>query len=186
MEEKRASLSGTTMVEVYNEFGGVVTYSTEKTNRIFNTGAMRKVSLEELREVIVQDGHSAIFEEGYLVIKDNRVRDDLGLSPFGDYDLNEDDLKKLYSTGDELELEGFLQFCSEANLEKAVRVAVELPLKDLNRANLIYAYSGINVLDLIQEAKEEEVAETGVRQRIDGRAPANPTTPARGKVVPKN
>ena len=184
--DKRMEIEDNTMVMVYNEFGGVVTYETRNIARIFQAGSKREVSFSELKELIVQDGYSAGFEKGYLMIRDNRVRELLGLSLLDKYNLDESQIKDLLLNKPEFELEEFLQYTSDHNLEKTLRVAVELPIKDLNRANLLYAYSGKNVLNMIQEKEEEAIVETGVRQRIDGKAPANPTTPARGKIVPKN
>lgn len=179
--EKRKELTNETVVRVYNEFGGTVTYRTSNVMRTFRPNTYRDVELKELRELIIQEGRPGVFNRGYLMIKDGRVREDLGLDPLGEYNLDEVDIGKLLEEGDITKLEEYLQYTSDYNLDKTLRVAVELPIKDLNRANLLYAYSGTNVLDIIQEKEEDKAPETGARKRIDGR---NPATPKRGRVIP--
>ena len=183
MDEKRPNITDETMIEVYNESGGQVSYSTDKVRRVFPHDASRSVSFGELKELIVHNGSSNAFEEGVLVIRDNRAREELGLSLLGEYNLDEPNITKLLKEGTLQELETFLQYTSNENLQKALRVAVDISLSDLNRTNLLMAYSGTNVLTLIQEKEEETVQATGVRKRVDGKAPAEPTTPARGRVI---
>ena len=179
--EKRKELTDETMVRFYNEYGGTVGYKTEHVSRNIPAGLSREVTLKELKQLLLQEGKGAVFKSGYLMIRDNRVREELGLEPLSQYNLAEDKIIELLQEGTEIELENYLQYTSNVGLEKILRVAVELPIRDLNRANLLYAYSGTNVLEIIQERQEETIQETGARKRIDGRTPA---TPKRGRVIP--
>lgn len=182
--EKRKELTDDTMVRFYNEYGGLVGYTTENVSRTVRAGMFRDVKLKELKQLIIQEGNGAVFKEGYLMIRDNRAREELGLDPLDEFNFGEDKIKKLLKEGSEVELEQYLQYTSNVGLEKVLRVAVELPIQDLNRANLLYAYSGTNVLDIIQEQEEKAEQNPGVRQRIDGRVPSNPAEPRRGRVIP--
>lgn len=186
METKRPDITDSSMVRVYNEFGGRYTYKTEFVVRRFARKGYKDVELKELKDLVFKEGIIAPFERGHLIIKDERVREILGLEPLGLYNLDEERMEKLLQSKNLKEIETFLQYTSDDNLEKFLRVAVQLPVKDLDTANLIQAYTGRNVIQIIRDREEEKVQTTGVRQRVDGKAPENPTTPVRGRIVPKN
>ena len=177
---KRPEITPETKVTVYNEFGGSLSYPTERGTRFMPVDSYREVEVKELSDLIGSFGGRGAFEKGFLVIKDDRVKEYLGLEMNRKYELNKDEIKELLLSHDMPKIEEFLQFCSDETLEKCIRTAVDIPLKDLNIANLIRAYSGVNVIDAIQEKMEVAAAETGVRQRVDGVAPADPAA-ARGR-----
>lgn len=186
MEIKRQELTDESAVRVFNEYGGTVIYVSDAAKRNIPKGSYRDIPLKELKDLVIRDGRRKLFDKGYLMIKDERVRELLSLEPLGEYNLTRDGMKELLNSGDLRRLETFLQYTSDANLIKLINVAVELPVKDLDSANLIQAYSGRNIIKMIREKEEDQVAETGVRQRVDGRAPENAITPVRGRIVPKN
>ena len=185
MEIKRQELTPETKVRVYNEYGGTVDYKTERGERRFMAGTYKDIELAELSNLINGNNGRAVFDRGILVIKDARAREYLDLSPLGDYNLDADGIQALLKTYNLKDIEQFLQYCSDDVLEKMIRVAIDMPMKDLNIANLIKGYSGVNVIESIQEKIEEETATTGIRQRVDGSAPVEPTAP-RGRKVPTN
>lgn len=186
MENKQKEITDSTIVRLYNEYGGVVDYKTDNISRVIPANSFRDVELRELKELVIRDGKSGAFDKGFLMIKDDKIREILGLELLNENNLSEDGIKKLFEERDFVRLESFLQYASNANLDKLVRVAIEMPVKDLDTANLIQAYSGKNIIQIIKDRADEEVQTTGVRQRVDGKAPANPTTPVRGRVAPKN
>lgn len=184
---KREELTDKSLVRVYNEYGGTVLYKTDAYSRQIPADTYRDIPLAELKDLIIINGKTKLFDKGYLVIKDNRVRELLGLELLGEYNLDKDMLKALLVEADLHKIETFLQYTSDANLDKLVRVAVETPVRNLDVANLIQAYSGINIINAIQDREEEKVAQTGVRQRVDGKAPEVPTaTPVRGRIKPQS
>ena len=181
----RPTLNDDSLVRVSNEFGGVVTYTTERMSRSFLADTFKDISLSELKEVCFISGQSALFTKGYLMIKDERAREALDLEPLGKNNLDEAGMKVLLLERNLKNIEEFIQFCSNENLEKLLKVAVEMPIKDLDVANLIQAYTKVNVIAAIQDRLEDTIAETGVRKRVDGKAPEDSNTPLRGRQIPK-
>lgn len=183
-ENKRIELTDETKVRLYNEYGGTVYYVTDNIKRTFAPGTSKEVPLKELKELVIDKGYIGIFKKGRLMIRDERVRELFSLEPLGQYNLDEAGIKALLLTNDMEKIEDFLQYTSDANLEKLVRIAIEMPLRDLNTINLIQSYSGHNVLGLINERKEEE-AEAGTKKRVASSAPDEPTAPVRRRIAPK-
>lgn len=186
MENKKQELNDSSIVRIFNEYGGTIDYKTDTVSRTIPANSFRDVELKELKDLIIRDAKPGLFEKGYLMIRDDKVREVLGLELLNENNLSEDGIKKLFEERDLKKLESFLQLASNANLDKLVRVAIEMPVKDLDTANLIQAYSGKNIIQIIREKSDEEVQTTGVRQRVDGKAPENATTPVRGRIAPKN
>lgn len=186
MENKKQEITDSTIVRLYNEYGGVVDYRTDNASRVIPANSFRDVELRELKELIIRDNKSGAFTKGFLMIKDDKIREILGLDLLSENNLSEDGIKELFKERDLAKLESFLQYASNANLDKLVRVAIEIPVKDLDTANLIQAYSGKNIIEIIRDKADEQVQTTGVRQRVDGKAPENATTPVRGRMAPKN
>lgn len=180
---KRPELTDDTMVKVYNESGGPFYYVTEHVKRNFAEGGSREVPLKELKDLILTIGHRGAFEKGYLIIRDERVREIFSLEPLSKYNVGEKEMIEMLKNKDMETLEDFLQYTSDENLEKIVRVAVDLPVKDLNKANLIASYSGYNIISLISEKEEQKAAATGVRRKVGATAPDDPATPARRRKI---
>lgn len=185
-QTRRAVLTDNTMVKVYNESGGPFYYITEHVKRNFPENGAREVPLKELKDLILTMGRRGAFEGGYLVIRDERVREMFSLEPLSDYNIGVKEMEKMLKE-DSLEvLEEFLQYTSDDNLEKISRVAVDMPLTDLNRANLIAAYSGYNIISLIEDKEEQKQATGQPRTKVGATAPADAATPARRRrVTPK-
>ncbi len=182
---KREALTDASLIPVRNEYGGLVFYKTEYVTREFQDGVTKQVLLKELRDLILGEGKRGLFEKGYLIIEDERVRELFSLEPLEEYNLAYSAMKELLQGGDMIEIENFLQHSSDANLEKLIRVAIETHIRNLEVANLIEAYSRVNIIALIRDKEDEQVEATGVRQRIDGRAPAEASTPIRGRQIIK-
>ena len=182
MDIKRPELTDSSMVRVYNEFGGTYTYQTEFVKRKFTRKGYKDVELKELKDLVFKEGISGPFTRGHLIIKDERAREILGLEPLGEYNLDEEGMTELLKSRDLKKIEAFLKYTSDDNIKKILRVAVQLPVKDLDVANMLQAYTGRNVIQIIRDKEEEQVETTGVRKRVDGKAPENPTTPVRGRL----
>lgn len=184
MENKRIELTDDTKVRIYNEYGGTAYYITDNARRSFAPGTSKEVTLKELKELVFEKGHIGLFQKGYLMIRDERVRELFGLKPLGKYNLDEKGMRALLETNDLEKIEDFLQYTSDANLDKLIRVAVEKPIQDLNTINLLQAYTNVKIFDLINERKEEQAA-SGRARRVASSAPDEPTTPVRRRITPK-
>lgn len=184
MENKRIELTDDTQVRLYNEYGGTTYYSTDNARRTFAPGTSKEVPLKELKELVFEKGHVGLFKKGYLMIRDERVRELFGLEPLGRYNLDESSIKELLTSNDLEKIEDFLQYTSDENLDKTMRIAVEMPVQDLNTINLLQAYTNAKILDLINE-KKEEMAASGQAKRVGSSAPEEPTAPVRRRITPK-
>lgn len=172
---ERIELTDESLIEVVNEYGGEVSYVTEKTRRVFPPSGVRKVPFTELKELILERGYVEAFERGILVVKDERAREALGLQPLSDYNLDESGIRKILIDGTEEELEDYLQYTSDGGIEKIVRVAIEIPLSSLRKINLIKAYSGKDILVMIQEMEDlkAQSVTSGPRKPVSGGIPVD-------------
>ena len=146
-----------TIVVVTNDYDSTVGYTTEKVTRVWEPNSFKKVSVAELQDVMNTRGGRYLFEEHLLLLKETEVRHYLGLEPIGQYDLEQKDIVKLLENSNLADFEDVLQYCGDMTLEKIVSAAIALPLADLNKTNLLKSYSGINIVEAIQETLESNV-----------------------------
>lgn len=173
MEEKRMELTESTLVEVISDYNGIVVLGGEKENRIFDPYTRKKLTLEFLKGAVFGRGSRKVFENNLLIIRDERVREELDLPPRKEFDLYSEEIKALLKTKDLEKLEEVLQYCSNKTLEKIVDVAINLPITDVVVGNLIRAYSGKDVLSFAQEKLENQRAETREPRKPEGIEPSD-------------
>lgn len=152
-------LTDKTMVAVYSNTNGTVFYHTElnRTKRVWNKiGSSKNISLEELRELVGSAGGYELLI-GDLLIKDNDVREELGLPVEKSYVLDEAGIRSLLA-GSLDELQSVLNDTTDTIKENIARIAITDKLADLNKLEAIKDASGVDVLLAIQEAKEDEKA----------------------------
>jgi hypothetical protein len=148
------------MVEVTNNSTGSVSYYSEfsRTLRKWDKpSTTKKISLEELRELVGSSGGYELLEN-FLLIKNMEVREELGLSVNKEYMLDEKEIKVLLKKSVEV-LENTLENTSDAIKDKIAQSAIDTKLSDLNKLELIKEHTGVDVLFAIQEKKEEEKQE---------------------------
>jgi hypothetical protein len=155
-----AELKDNMMVEVFNNSTGSVSYYSEfsRTLRKWDKpDTKKKVSLEELRELVGSSGGYELLEN-HLLIKDMDVREELGLPVNKEYMLDEKEIKALLKKSVDT-IETTLENTSEAIKEKIAQAAIDTKLSDLDKLEVIKDHSGVDVLFAIQEKKEEEKQE---------------------------
>lgn len=148
------------MVEVTNNSTGSVSYYSEfsRTVRKWDKpSTTKKISLEELRELVGSSGGYELLEN-FLLIKNMEVREELGLPVNKEYMLDEKEIKALLKKSVDV-LENTLENTSESIKEKIAQSAIDTKLSDLDKLEVIKEYSGVDVLFAIQEKKEEEKQE---------------------------
>lgn len=167
-----------TLVEVWNNHRSSIGYTTDKGSTVWHTpGLMKKIRMDELYDAFNVMGGRKLFAQGALLIKDNDIREKLGLAELDKYILDKEGMEELLNNGNLEEIEEFLQYCSDMLLETFTQAAINLPIKDMNVARLITKYSATDVLSVIDERaadKETSVAvqptritdETGRAKRI--------------------
>jgi hypothetical protein len=145
------------MVEVFNNSTGSVSYYSElaRMHRKWDKpDSKKKISLEELRELVSASGGYELLEN-HLLIKDVDVREELGLPVDKAYMLDEKDIKALLKKSVDV-LSDTLENTSSSIKEKIAQIAIDTKLGDLDKLEVIQEHSGIDVLSAIKEKKEEE------------------------------
>ena len=145
------------LVEVINNSTGSVSYYSEfsrMTRKWDKPDTKKNIPLEELRELVSAAGGYELLE-GFLLIKDMEVREELGLPVEKEYMLDDKEIaaliKKSAST-----LEDTLEVAPDTIKDKIAQSAIDSKLGDLDKLELIKEHTGIDVLAAVQEKKEEE------------------------------
>jgi hypothetical protein len=155
-----AELKDNMMVEVINNSTGSVSYFSElsRIHRKWDKPeSKKKVSLEELRELVSASGGYELLEN-FLLIKDIDVREELGLPVNKEYMLDDKEIKALLKKSVDT-IEATLENTSESIREKIAQAAIDTKLSDLEKLDVIKEHSGVDVLFAIQEKKEDEKQE---------------------------
>jgi hypothetical protein len=155
-----AELQDNMMVEVINNSTGSVSYFSElsRIHRKWDKpDSKKKVSLEELRELVSASGGYELLEN-FLLIKDIDVREELGLPVNKEYMLDDKEIKALLKKSVDT-IEATLENTSESIREKIAQAAIDTKLSDLEKLDVIKEHSGVDVLFAIQEKKEDEKQE---------------------------
>jgi hypothetical protein len=152
-----AELQDNMMVEVINNSTGSVSYYSElsRMHRKWDKPeSKKKISLEELRELVSASGGYELLEN-FLLIKDIDVREELGLPVNKEYMLDDKEIKALLKKSVDT-IETTLENTSEAIRDKIAQAAIDTKLSDLDKLEVIQEHSGVDVLSAIKEKKEEE------------------------------
>jgi hypothetical protein len=152
-----AELKDNIMVAVTNNSTGSVSYYSDfsRMQRKWDKpNSSKKISLEELRELVSSSGGYELLEN-FLLIKDVDVREELGLPVNKEYMLDEKEIKALLKKSVDV-LETTLENTSDSIKEKIAQSAIDTKLSDLDKLEVIKDHSGVDVLTAIQEKKEED------------------------------
>ena len=146
------------LIEVINTSSGSVGYVPEMSTvskKWERQGAVKKVKLGELRDVVGTVGGYVLFSENLLLIKDAEVREELGLPELDEYVFTESEIKELLKNKSVDDLEEVVQNCTDDMLDTITTTAIKEEVSDLNKLQLIEDYTGINVVEAIKEHQEE-------------------------------
>ncbi len=161
----------TQLVDVFNDYTSTVFYVHNKIEKVWDRpGAVKKIPLMELYEVANTRGGRVLFQENMLLVKDSEIREFIGLEPLSKYTPTLEEIADLLQNKPIEELEEILQYCSDRTLEKVVESAISLPIHSLTKGSLIHEYSGINVVQAIEDRKEAAVT-TSADQKTDTDTP---------------
>lgn len=147
-------------VEVTNNSTGSVSYYSEFSRMVRKwdkPNTTKKISLEELRELVSASGGFELLEN-FLLIKDMDVREELGLPVNKEYMLDDKEIKAVLKKSVDV-IENTLENTSDSIKEKIAQTAIDTKLGDLDKLEVIKEHSGVDVLTAIQEKKEEEKQE---------------------------
>jgi len=154
-------LNEKTLIEVFNDNTCNTGYvlqdgKTRIWERSPNFIAMKKVPLGELEEAMNSKGARSLFMDNRLLIKDNQVREHLDLPVLDKYNPTLEEIKEILKEESSERLEEVLQYCTDSTLNKIVQISIEMPIRNLTKAELISQYSGTNILDAIRLEQEDE------------------------------
>lgn len=161
-----------TLVEVINTSTGSVSYKPEMSNiarKWERQNAVKKVELGELKDLVTTTGGYTLLAEDILLIKDNTIREILGLEELSAYAKTGAEIKDMLLTCSKATLVDFVENCTQDMLDAVVKTAIDIKLSDLNKLQVIELYSGVKVVDCIKEEAEEkdkpEVKASGATKR---------------------
>lgn len=160
-------LTDSSLIEVWNNHDSSIGYTAEKGSRVWRvTGEVKKVRLDELYAANNTPGGKIFFEQGALLIRDNEARKLLDLPELDEYVLDSKEMQELIKSSDLQKIEEFLQYCSNMLLQTFVKIAIELPVTNLNIARLITQYSGTDVLMVIEEKATDKSGKDGEANKV--------------------
>lgn len=177
-------ITNDTMVEVINTSSGSVGYVPEMSTvskKWERQGTVKKVKLGELRDVIGTVGGYVLFSENLLLIRDESIREELGLPELDRYTFTEKEVKELLQSKSLDELEDVVQNCTDDMLDTITTTAIKEEVSDLNKLRMIEDYTGVNVVEAIKSHQEENPTVKTTKRT----SKATPTTEDKPKRAPR-
>ena len=145
-------------VKVTNKQRGTVGYIIPDMNnltRLFQPGETKVLTEEEIFKLSQIPGGEYILNNS-LIIEDADVVEEIIGEVEPEYYYNEEDIKRIMMTGTIDEFDDMLTFSPEGNLEVVKRLAVDLPLNDIAKRDLILKKTGFSVTNAITIAEEDK------------------------------
>lgn len=181
------------IVEVRNRNNGFTTYTIDGgITRTFNINEIKKIDLEELRELAMAPGGDYILRN-YLLINDKTALDYLDLHPEPEYFYTETEIKDLLLNKDPDYLEDCLNFAPQGVIDLVKQMAVKLEVPDTRKRKLILDKTGfsvdnaLNVNKILEEdeEKDKKVPEKTERKIKRDAEDTSEAKPARKIILPK-
>ena len=156
-------IKNTELIKVTNRDNGMVGYSIpdlNNLNRIFSAGETKMITMEELRKLswLPNDGGRVLLKD-YLLIDNKEAVKELLSDVEPEYYYKEEDVKNLLLNGSLDELKDCLDFAPQGTIDLVKKVAVELPLNDIEKREAIKNMIHFNIdaaVMINKETKEDE------------------------------
>ena len=148
-------------IEVESKYRGYLSVKEENTNirRVFpHIGFKMSLDEEAIKNISYSPGGREILEN-YLIIKDEKLVEDLALNLEPEDTFNENDIKELLTKGTYEQLEDALKYGSSGTRELIKDCAIDIKLSDNNKVKLISNFLNINlntILDFSQDITRED------------------------------
>lgn len=157
------------LIKVTNRDNGMVGYSIpdlNNLNRIFEAGETKMISMEELRKLawLPGDGGRVILRD-YLLIDNKEVVEELLTEVEPEYYYTEEDIKNLLLNKSLDELKDCLDFAPQGTIDLVKKIAVELPLNDIQKRKAIKEMINFNI-DTAIMANEESKKESNEIKKV--------------------
>lgn len=170
-------------VKVTNRHRGKTGYTIPDLNNLhrdFEPGEVKIVDKEEIFKLSQFPGGRYVLAN-YLVIEDSELVSEVFNEVEPEYFYTKDDIKRIMKDGSLDEFEDMLNFSPIGGIEIIKQVAVELPLNDIAKRDLILKKTGFNVANAIEIAKDEEKV---VEVKPERKAATPASKPVRKVVTP--
>ena len=184
-------MENTKLFNVKNRSASEVIYNIPEDGirRPFAPGEVKRISYEELQKLSYQPGGRELMTN-FLQIESEEITSDLNINREVEYDMSEKQVIELLKTGSLDALLDALDFAPTGVIDLIKTFAVQMPLNDMEKCEVIKEKTGFDVLKAIQnniaDKAVEEKAEPERRVKPTVEVKANPTrrTSANYKVVP--
>ena len=146
-----------TMYNVRNRSAGMVGYAIPENNiiREFAPGETKKISFEELEKLTYQPGGRILMEQ-YLQIQSDIVTENLNIHTEPEYKMSDEEIKELMLNGS---LDAFLDcldFAPDGVIDLIKKLAVSIPLNDMEKREAIKNKFGFDVTKAIENSKVDD------------------------------
>ena len=171
---------------VTNRSAGMVVYTIpdEGIRREFQPGESRKISFGELEKLSYQQGGRELMAS-FLQIMEDEVTDSLGIPRENEYYMNEAQIIDLLRHGSMAAFEDALDFAPIGVIDLIKKFAVELPLTDLNKINILRNKTGYDVEKILRNVAEDEPEEEKITPAAAAKQTTGRRTNTNYKVVSK-
>lgn len=164
-------INANTIYNVLNRSSSMVGYTIPELNirREFQPGETKKIKFSELEQLTYQPGGTTLIQD-YFLIREQEVTDALNIQTEIEYYMNEDNVRDLILKGSLDQFLDCLDFAPEGVLEMIKKLAIELPMNDVEKREALKKKTGLDVDSAIKN-KMAEIA--------DESAPATSEAPHR-------
>ena len=171
-------INANTVYNVLNRSSSMVGYTIPELNirREFQPGETKKIKFSELEQLTYQPGGTTLIQD-YFLIREQEVTDALNIQTEIEYYMNEDNVRDLILKGSLDQFLDCLDFAPEGVLEMIKKLAIELPMNDVEKREALKKKTGLDV-DAAIKNKMAEIADEG--------APATSEAPHRRVQEPAN
>lgn len=152
-------MDANTKIKVLNRDNGQTIYSIPEMNgliRVFGAGETKEVTFQELQKLSYIPGGMPLLKNNLVILNNPAAVKALLGEVEPQYSYTEADIKKLMLEGSLDEFLDCLDFAPTGVKDIIKRLAVELPLNDVNKREAILNKTGFNVDEAIQIKKESE------------------------------
>lgn len=177
----------TNKVKVTNRNRGITGYTIPDLNNLhrdFQPGETKIVDKEEIFKLSQFPGGRYMLAN-YLVVQDEELIKEIYGEVEPEYFYTKADIKRIMVEGTVDEFEDMLTFSPIGGIELIKQMAVDLPLNDLSKRDIIFKKTGFNVGNAIEANKIEEEPEEVVKPIRKAATPGKtPTATGRKAAVP--
>lgn len=147
-----------TIIRVTNRFDGYAGYALDDgTQRNFNPGEKRDVTMKELRSLSYLPGGSALLSD-YFVLDNKEAIEELIGKVEMEYFYTEKEIQDILLNGSYEAFLDTLDYAPAAVIDIIKSMAVQLEINDVKKREAIYQVTGFNVNNAIENLKAENLA----------------------------